>query len=73
MVRKGKLVQAVAYMRTSSATNVGADKDSEARQRRVISSYAKRAGLVLVDANRDDNHTDTVTYDARYQTRRRYR
>jgi Resolvase, N terminal domain len=49
MTRKGKLVQAVAYMRTSSATNVGADKDSEARQRRVIASYAKRAGLMLVD------------------------
>jgi hypothetical protein len=29
-------VKAVAYMRTSSATNVGADKDSEQRQRAAI-------------------------------------
>jgi DNA invertase Pin-like site-specific DNA recombinase len=48
MARKGKLVEAVAYMRTSSATNAGADKDSEQRQRRAISGYAKRAGMVLV-------------------------
>jgi DNA invertase Pin-like site-specific DNA recombinase len=48
MARKGKLVEAVAYMRTSSATNAGADKDSEQRQRRAIAGYAKRAGLVIV-------------------------
>jgi DNA invertase Pin-like site-specific DNA recombinase len=35
---------ALAYLRTSSATNVGADKDSEKRQRAAIASYAKRAG-----------------------------
>jgi len=49
MARKGKLVEAVAYTRTSSAANVGADKDSEARQRRAVSGYAKRAGMVVVD------------------------
>lgn len=31
---------AYAYMRTSSATNVGADKDSDKRQRAAISAYA---------------------------------
>jgi hypothetical protein len=31
-------------MRTSSATNVGRDKDSEARQRAAIEGYAKAAG-----------------------------
>jgi hypothetical protein len=31
MVRKGKQVEAVAYIRISSATNVGADKDSDKR------------------------------------------
>jgi DNA invertase Pin-like site-specific DNA recombinase len=36
-------------MRTSSATNVGRDKDSEARQRGAIESYAKSAGFVIVD------------------------
>ena len=32
---------AFAYLRTSSATNVGADKDSDKRQRRAILAYAK--------------------------------
>jgi len=39
----------VAYMRTSSAANVGADKDSERRQRVAIETFAKRAGLEIVD------------------------
>jgi DNA invertase Pin-like site-specific DNA recombinase len=42
-------VKAVAYMRTSSATNVGADKDSENRQRAAIDVYAKRAGYEIAD------------------------
>ena len=50
MAHKGKrLVEAVAYMRTSSSTNVGADKNSEKRQRAAIESYAKVAGFVVVD------------------------
>lgn len=36
-----KKLQAVAYFRTSSAANVGADKDSEARQRDAVLSYAR--------------------------------
>jgi DNA invertase Pin-like site-specific DNA recombinase len=44
---KGK-VPAVAYLRTSSAANVGADKDSDRRQREAIASFAKRAGYELV-------------------------
>ena len=48
MANKGKLVQAVAYIRTSSAANVGADKDSDKRQRAAIEAFAKRAGLALV-------------------------
>jgi DNA invertase Pin-like site-specific DNA recombinase len=39
----------VAYLRTSSATNVGPDKDSEKRQRAAIVAFAKRAGFALVD------------------------
>jgi DNA invertase Pin-like site-specific DNA recombinase len=39
---------AVAYIRTSSAANVGADKDSDERQRRAITAYAKGAKLELV-------------------------
>ena len=35
--------QAVAYLRTSSAANVGEDKDSHKRQMAAIESFAKRA------------------------------
>lgn len=50
MVRKGKqLTEAVAYMRTSSSTNVRAGKGSEKRQRAAIESYAKSAGYVIAD------------------------
>ena len=47
MSRK-KTTPAIAYLRTSSATNVGVDKDSEKRQRVAIGAYAKRAGYELV-------------------------
>jgi DNA invertase Pin-like site-specific DNA recombinase len=49
MADKRKLVGAVAYMRTSSAANVGDGKDSEARQRRAIERYAKAGGMVIVE------------------------
>jgi DNA invertase Pin-like site-specific DNA recombinase len=48
MARSRNLVPAVGYVRTSSATNVGADKDSEPRQRRAIEGFAKRAGFELI-------------------------
>src|SRR4030088_1673945 len=48
MARKGKQVEAVAYIRTSSAANVGADKDSDKRQRAAIEAFAKRAWFALV-------------------------
>ena len=48
MANKGKPVEAVAYIRTSSAANVGADKDSDKRQRAAIESFAKRSGFDLV-------------------------
>ncbi len=38
---------AIAYLRTSSATNVGADKDSEQRQRAAITGFAKANGYVV--------------------------
>jgi DNA invertase Pin-like site-specific DNA recombinase len=44
-----KRKQAIGYLRTSSATNVGDDKDSEKRQRVAIERFAKRAGYDLVD------------------------
>ena len=47
-VRK-KMTPALGYMRTSSATNIGADKDSEKRQRAAIEAFAKRAGYEIID------------------------
>lgn len=54
MANKAKLIEAVAYIRTSSAANVGADKDSEQRQRAAIAGYAKRAGFGLVQPEYND-------------------
>jgi DNA invertase Pin-like site-specific DNA recombinase len=49
MADKGKRVEAVGYMRTSSATNAGDGKDSEARHRNAIEGYAIGSGAVIVD------------------------
>jgi DNA invertase Pin-like site-specific DNA recombinase len=49
LVSRRKLVEAVAYLRTSSAANVGPDKDSERRQRAAVDRFAKRAGYSIVD------------------------
>ena len=43
------MTNAVAYFRTSSATNVGADKDSLKRQQAAVKAFAKGAGYELVD------------------------
>lgn len=40
-------IPAVAYLRTSSATNVGEGKDSHLRQWRAVEAYARRAGYVI--------------------------
>jgi DNA invertase Pin-like site-specific DNA recombinase len=58
-----KRIEAIGYMRTSSATNVGADKDSEARQRAAIEAFAKRAGYAVVDwfYDTDVKGSDPVT------------
>lgn len=49
-----KRAPAVAYLRTSSAANVGADKDSAKRQREAITAYAMRAGLEIVAEFNDE-------------------
>jgi DNA invertase Pin-like site-specific DNA recombinase len=46
-------VKAVAYLRTSSSTNVGQDKDSERRQREAIEAFASSAGYDIVDSYYD--------------------
>jgi DNA invertase Pin-like site-specific DNA recombinase len=52
MVITTNKLQAVAYLRTSSATNV--DGDSHARQLAAIESYAKTAGIEIVATFSDD-------------------
>src|SRR6516162_4054369 len=42
--------KAIAYLRTSSAANVGTDKDSEKRQRAAIDAFAKAHGYEVVDS-----------------------
>lgn len=41
--------EAVAYYRTSSATNVGADKDSLNRQKAAVLAYAQAHSITIVD------------------------
>jgi DNA invertase Pin-like site-specific DNA recombinase len=45
---------AVAYCRTSSAANVGPDKDSLARQRAAVAAYAKAHGLGIAREFHDE-------------------
>lgn len=44
-----EVIKAVAYYRTSSATNVGTDRDSEKRQREAVRKYTKANGFDIVD------------------------
>jgi DNA invertase Pin-like site-specific DNA recombinase len=48
MTRLKKPVEAIAYLRTISATNAGPDKDSDKRQRAAIAAFAKAHGYVVV-------------------------
>src|SRR5262249_34134123 len=43
-----KLKFAVAYLRTSSAANVGPHKDSDKRQRAAIEAFARQAGFTII-------------------------
>lgn len=49
MAKSAKFTKAIAYLRTSSAANVGADKDSDKRQRAAIAAFAKRADLEITE------------------------
>jgi DNA invertase Pin-like site-specific DNA recombinase len=56
---------AIGYTRTSSAANVGEDKDSVVRQRKAIQAYANRAGYRIVSWFDDPAVTGADTIDAR--------
>ena len=49
-----KPITAVAYFRTSSAANVGEDKDSLKRQIAAVESFATRNGYQVTETFRDD-------------------
>ena len=49
MANQRKRIEAVAYLRTSSSTNTGPDKDSDKRQRAAIAAFAKANGYAIVD------------------------
>ena len=57
--------KAVAYLRTSSAANVGSDKDSDKRQRQAIEAFAKPAGFDLVGEFNDAAVSGADHLDAR--------
>ena len=56
---------AVAYFRTSSAANVGADKDSERRQREAVEAYARTSRLAVVKEFYDAAVSGADPVDAR--------
>ncbi|MGV7219587.1 recombinase family protein [Bradyrhizobium sp. UFLA05-112] len=56
---------AIGYTRTSSAANVGADKDSVVRQRKAVQAYANRAGYKIVAWFDDPAVAGSDTIDTR--------
>jgi DNA invertase Pin-like site-specific DNA recombinase len=64
MTSKAK-VPAIAYLRTSSAANVGPDKDSDRRQREAIAAFASRARYELVAEFYDAAVSGADAIDAR--------
>jgi DNA invertase Pin-like site-specific DNA recombinase len=57
--------KAIAYYRTSSAANVGDDKDSLVRQRIAVEAFAASAGYELVDTFYDAAVSGADALDAR--------
>ena len=60
-----EMKKAVAYLRTSSAANVGQDKDSAHRQREAIASFAKRGGFSIVAEFNDEAVSGADAIEAR--------
>jgi DNA invertase Pin-like site-specific DNA recombinase len=64
MARK-ELIKAVAYLRTSSATNVGEVKDSDKRQLAAVEAYATAAGFEIVQTFYDAAVSGADSVDGR--------
>jgi DNA invertase Pin-like site-specific DNA recombinase len=58
-------IKAIAYYRTSSAANVGQDKDSLARQRQTVETFAKRSRYEIVEEFYDPAVSGADPLDAR--------
>jgi DNA invertase Pin-like site-specific DNA recombinase len=56
---------AIGYTRTSSAANVGEDKDSVVRQRKAIQAFANRAGYRIIEWFDDPAVPGADTIDSR--------
>ena len=54
MAKPKEFAKAFAYLRSSSAANIGEDKDSGRRQLHAIQAFAKRAGFELVGTFHDE-------------------
>ncbi len=54
MEKNKENIKAFVYIRTSSAANVGEDKDSATRQRESIANFAKRAGFEVAKEFNDE-------------------
>jgi DNA invertase Pin-like site-specific DNA recombinase len=59
------LVKAIAYFRTSSDTNVGADKDTLKRQREAVTRYAAAGGYQVIAEYSDDGVKGSDPVDQR--------
>ena len=57
------MIRALSYLRTSSLTNAGSDKDSQSRQEDAIEAYAKSHGYEIVETGYDEGRSgaDPIT------------
>ena len=51
------MIRCVSYLRTSSLTNSGSDKDSQSRQERVINTYAEQNGYTIAESAYDEGRS----------------
>src|SRR4051794_4183430 len=65
MGKSKQSVRGFAYLRTSSATNIGEEKDSGRRQLEAIESYAKRSDVELVGTYNDESVKGSDPIDTR--------
>ncbi len=69
MAGKG-LIKAVAYLRTSSMSNVGEDKDTFPRQRAAVVTFAKANGYEIIGEHTDDGVKGADALDRRPMLRK---